>query len=207
MSERSINPILKQILELGPTIAFFLIYLRIKDDSFEIGGTEYSGFIVATLIFVPILLIAMGLLWAMSKKLSRMQIFTAFMVIFFGGLTAWFNDERFFKMKTSIVYGTFAAILGFGLWRGRSYLEWVMGEFLPMKTEGWMILTRRIALMFLALALANELIWRTQSTELWVKLETFAFPAALFVFLWSQIVMLQRYLIEPESDAPDTEHP
>ena len=207
MSERSINPILKQILELGPTIAFFLIYLRIKDDSFEIGGTEYSGFIVATLIFVPILLIAMGLLWAMSKKLSRMQIFTAFMVIFFGGLTAWFNDERFFKMKTSIVYGTFAAILGFGLWRGRSYLEWVMGEFLPMKTEGWMILTRRIALMFLALALANELIWRTQSTELWVKLETFAFPAALFVFLWSQIVMLQRYLIEPESDAPDTENP
>ena len=199
MTERRINPLLKQVLELGPTIAFFLIYLRIKDDTFVIAGTEYTGFIVATLIFVPVLLIAMGILWAMTRRLSRMQIFTAFMVIFFGGLTAWFNDERFFKMKTSIVYGVFAAILGFGLLRGRSYLEWVMSEFLPMKSEGWMILTRRITFMFLALAVANELIWRTQSTETWVKLETFAFPAVLFVFLWLQIVSLQRYLEEPEA--------
>ncbi len=199
MTERTINPILKQVLELGPTIIFFLIYLRIKDDTFVVGETEYSGFIVATLIFVPILLIAMGILWALTKTLSRMQIFTAFMVIFFGGLTAWFNDERFFKMKTSIVYGAFAAILGIGLARGRSYLEWVMGEFLPMQPEGWMILTKRITVMFIALAIANEVIWRTQSTELWVKLETFAFPAVLFVFLWSQIVSLQRFLIEPDS--------
>ncbi len=198
MAEKTINPILKQVLELGPTIVFFLIYLRIKDDTFSLGGTEYTGFIVATLIFVPILLVAMGILWAMTGKLSRMQMFTAFMVIFFGGLTAWFNDERFFKMKTSIVYGCFAAILGIGLMRGRSYLEWVMGEFLPMKPEGWMILTRRITVMFLVLAVANEIIWRTMSTETWVKLETFAFPAALFVFLWSQIMGLQRYLIEPD---------
>lgn len=200
MTERTINPILKQALELGPTIIFFLIYLRIKDDVFVIGGVEYTGFIVATLIFVPILLIAMGILWALTKSLSRMQIFTAFMVIFFGGLTAWFNDERFFKMKTSIVYGAFAAILSIGLARGRSYLEWVMGEFLPMQPEGWMILTKRITVMFIALAIANEVIWRTQSTELWVKLETFAFPAVLFVFLWSQIVSLQRFLIEPDSN-------
>ncbi|MEL6640863.1 MAG: inner membrane-spanning protein YciB [Pseudomonadota bacterium] len=198
MTERPINPIVKQVLELGPTIVFFLIYLRIKDDTYVIGGVEYTGFIVATLIFIPILLVAMGILWALTKSLSRMQIFTAFMVIFFGGLTAWFNDERFFKMKTSIVYGAFAAILGLGLARGRSYLEWVMGEFLPMQPAGWMILTKRITVMFIVLAIANELIWRTQSTELWVKLETFAFPAVLFVFLWLQIVSLQRFLIEPD---------
>ncbi len=199
MSQKSINPILKQVLELGPTIIFFLIYLRIKDDTFTLAGTEYSGFIVATLIFVPVLLVAMGILWALTRTLSRMQIFTAFMVIFFGGLTAYFNDERFFKMKTSIVYGCFAAILGIGLLRGRSYLEWVMGDFLPMKPAGWMILTKRITVMFIALAIANELIWRTQSTELWVKLETFAFPVVLFVFLWLQIISLQRFLIEPDS--------
>ncbi len=199
MSQKSINPILKQVLELGPTIIFFLIYLRIKDDTFTLAGTEYSGFIVATLIFVPVLLVAMGILWALTRTLSRMQIFTAFMVIFFGGLTAYFNDERFFKMKTSIVYGCFAAILGIGLLRGRSYLEWVMGDFLPMQPAGWMILTKRITVMFIALAIANELIWRTQSTELWVKLETFAFPVVLFVFLWLQIISLQRFLIEPDS--------
>lgn len=196
MSTRTINPILKQVLELGPTLAFFLLYLRIRDDTFRIGGIEYSGFIMATLVFVPILLIAMGILWALTRQLSRMQIFTAFMVIFFGGLTAWFNDERFFKMKTTIVYGCFAAILGIGLATGRSYLQWIMGELLPMRPEGWMILTRRLTAMFAALAVANEIIWRTQSTDLWVKLETFAFPAVLFVFLWVQIVALQKHLIE-----------
>jgi intracellular septation protein len=198
MSEKQINPILKQVLELGPTLVFFLIYLRIKENTYTVAGTEYSGFIVATLIFVPILLFAMGILWALTKKLSRMQVFTAFMVIFFGGLTAYFNDERFFKMKTTIVYGVFVAILGIGLLRGRSYLEWVMGEFLPMQREGWMILTRRVTAMFFVLAIANEFVWRTMSTEAWVKIETFAFPIALFLFLWAQIVALQRFLIEPE---------
>ena len=200
MTTKPINPILKQVLELGPTLVFFLIYLRIKDEVYTFGGIEYSGFIVATLVFIPVLLAAMAALWVLTKQLSRMQIFTAFMVIFFGGLTAYFNDERFFKMKTTIVYGCFAVILGSGLLRGRSYLEWVMGEFLPMREEGWMILTKRITLMFIALGIANEVIWRTQSTELWVKLETFAFPAALFVFLWLQIVGLQRFLIEPDQD-------
>lgn len=198
MAEQQINPVLKQLLELGPTLIFFLIYLRIKDDVFTFAGTEYTGFIVATLVFVPILLVSMGILWRLTGKLSRIQVFTAFMVIFFGGLTAWFNDERFFKMKTSIVYGCFAVILGIGLLRGRSYLRYIMEDFLPMQTEGWMILTRRLTVMFGALAVANEIIWRTQSTDLWVKLETFAFPAVLFVFLWAQIVALQKYLIEPD---------
>lgn len=196
MAEKTINPVLKQVLELGPTLAFFLIYLRIKDDTFVVGGVEYTGFIISALIFVPILLVAMAILWAMTGKLSRMQVFTAFMVIFFGGLTAYFNDERFFKMKTSIVYGCMAVLLGIGLLRGQSYLQYVMEEFLPMEQEGWMIFTRRLCLMFFALAIANEIIWRTQSTDLWVKLETFAFPAILFVFLWVQIVGLQKYLIE-----------
>jgi len=199
LAERQINPILKQVLELGPTLAFFLLYLWLRDGTYELGGTEYSGFIVATVAFVPILLVAMGILWAMTGKLSRMQVFTAFMVIFFGGLTAWFNDERFFKIKTTIVYGCFAAILGAGLLTGRSWLEWVMGELLPMEREGWMILTRRLTAMFVGLAVANEVIWRTQSTDLWVKLETFAFPAVLFVFLWLQIMSLQRYLIEVDA--------
>ncbi len=200
MAERRVNPMMKQVLELGPTLVFFLVYLRIKDSSFTIAGTEYSGFIVAALIFVPILLLAMGALWWLSGALSRMQLFTAFMVIFFGGLTAYFNDERFFKMKTTIVYGSMATILGIGLLQGRSYLEWVIGSFLPMEHEGWMKLARRLALMFVALAVANEVIWRTQTTELWVKLETFGMPAALFVFLWLQIMALQRYMIEPDSN-------
>ncbi len=198
MAEKKINGVVKQVLELGPTIAFFLLYLRIGENSYTVGGTEYSGFIIAALVFVPILLIAMAILWRLTGKLSRMQVFTAFMVIFFGGLTAYFNDERFFKMKTSIVYGAMAAILGIGLLRGQSWLQYVMGEILPMQPEGWMILTRRLVGMFLALAAANEFIWRTMSTDTWVKLETFAMPAALVAFLWWQIFALQRYLIDPD---------
>ena len=200
MAERKINPILKQVLELGPTLIFFLVYMRIKDETYTLGGTEYSGFIVAALVLVPLLLVAMLILWLLTGTLSRMQIFVAVMVIFFGGLTAWFNDERFFKMKTTIVYGIFAVILGIGLMRGKSLLQWVMAEALPMKPEGWMILTRRLALMFAALAVANEVIWRTQTTELWVKLETFAMPAALFLFLMGNFMALQKYMIEEPKD-------
>lgn len=200
MAERKINPILKQVLELGPTILFFLIYMRIKDDTFSFAGTEYSGFIVAAVILVPLLLVSTFTLWLLTGTISRMQIFVAVMVVFFGGLTAWFNDERFFKMKTTIVYGTFALILGIGLLRGTSLLQWVMAEALPMKPEGWMILTRRLTAMFAALAVANEIIWRTQPTELWVKLETFAMPAALFLFLMGNFMALQRYMIEPETE-------
>ena len=196
MSAKPINPILKQVLELGPTLAFFLLYIKIKDNTYTIAGTDYSGFIVAAVVFIPVLLAAMAVLWFLTKKLSRMQVFTAIMVIFFGGLTAWFNDEAFFKMKTSIVYGLFSLLLGIGLLRGQGWLEYVMGEFLPMQREGWMILTRRLTVFFAGLAAANEFIWRTQSEELWVTLETFAFPVVLFLFLWSQIVTLQRFLIE-----------
>lgn len=197
-SPAKVNPVLKQALELGPTIAFFLIYLRLKDRSFAWGGTEYSGFIVATVLFVPILLLCMALLWWLTGRLSRLQAFTAAMVLVFGGLTAWFNDEAFFKMKTTIVYGTLAALLGAGLLWGRSTLEWAMGELIPMRAEGWMILTRRLALAFLVLAVANEVLWRTQSTELWVTVETFGFPVALVAFLWWQIVALQPYMTEGE---------
>lgn len=197
--EKSINPILKQVLELGPTIAFFLIYLKIKEDTFVLGGTEYTGFIVAALVFVPILLVAMGILWALTGQLSRMQVFTAFMVIFFGGLTAWFNDERFFKMKTTIVYGLFATLLGIGLLRGQSYLAYVMGDLMPMRIEGWMILTKRLCAAFAALAVANEIVWRTMSTDAWVKIETFAFPVALMAFLMWQFTALSGYMITDDT--------
>ena len=128
MEEYKINPTLKFALELGPPILFFVAYLWLKDESFTIGGRDYDGFIVVTAGFVPLLLASIAALWKLTGKLSRMQIFTAFMVVFFGGLTAWFNDERFFKMKTTIVYGLFAALLGIGLWRGQSWLELFMGD-------------------------------------------------------------------------------
>ena len=194
MAEREINPGLKQALELGPPLLFFAVYLYVRDETYTIAGTDYDGFIVAAAGFVPILLISIAILWKLTGKLSRMQVFTAVLVVIFGGLTVWFNDERFFKMKTTIVYGVFAGLLGLGLVQGKSYLQWVMGEFLPMAQEGWMILTRRLTALFAGLAIGNEIVWRTMSTDAWVKIETFAFPAILFLFLWGQIMALQKHI-------------
>lgn len=198
---RDINPWVKQLLELGPPILFFVVYLRIKDNTYTIGGIDYDGFIVAAAGFVPVILLTMAILWKLTGKLSRIQALTAFMVVFFGGLTVWFNDDAFFKMKTTIVYGLFAVLLGIGLLRGQSWLAYVMDEMMPMEQEGWMILTRRLTAAFAALAVANEIIWRTMSTEAWVTIETFVFPIALFVFLTWQIVGLQRYVIEDEENS------
>ena len=200
MEKRKINPVLKQVLELGPPLFFFGFYMLVRDETYTVFGVEYDGFIMAAAVFVPVLLAAMGALWALTGELSRMQIVTAVLVIVFGGLTVWFNDERFFKMKTTIVYGLIAGILGFGLWRGKSYLEWALGQMLPMEPEGWMILTKRLAGLFALLAIANEIIWRTMSDDAWVKIETFVFPGLLFVFLWVQILALQRFLIEDDAD-------
>jgi len=198
--EKTINPWLKQLLELGPPLAFFFLYLRLKEQTFEFAGTEYSGFIVATVVFVPVLLASIAALWWLTGKLSRMQIFTAVIVLFFGGLTALFNDETFFKMKTTLVYGLFGLILGVGLLQGRSYLQFVLDDAMPMAQEGWMILTRRLTLGFGVLAVANEIIWRTMSTDVWVTIETFVFPIALFLFLAAQIMTLQKYMDEAEAD-------
>ena len=199
--KQQINPFLKQVLELGPPLAFFGLYILWKDEVFTFGGTEYSGFIVATVVFVPIMLAAMGVLWALTRELSRMQVFTAIMVIFFGALTAWFNDERFFKMKTTLVYGFFALLLGIGLVRGKSYLAYVLSDAVPMSDEGWMILTRRLAAMFLVLAVGNEIVWRTMSTDLWVKIETFGFPIAMFLFIWAQFAALHKHMEFEDDDA------
>jgi intracellular septation protein len=198
MTEKPISPVLKQVLELGPTVIFFAIYMWIKDDKFTINGTVYSGFIVAALVFIPIILGSIAVLWYLTGTISRMQMFTAFMVLFFGGLTAYFNDERFFKMKTTIVYGCMSGLLTIGLLRGESWLKVVLAQVLPMRNEGWMILTRRLAAMFAALAIANEIIWRNMSNDAWVTIETFVFPVALAAFLFLQIFALQKHIIEED---------
>src|SRR3990167_6226571 len=142
---KKINPMLKLALELGPVILFFVGFSRFKDQTFHILGADYSGFIVMTAAFIPLMVVTTGILWALTGKLSKMQLATLVLVIVFGGMSVYFNDERFFKMKPTMIYVLFAAILGFGLLRGQSYLRLVMEEALPMLPEGWMILTRRIA--------------------------------------------------------------
>jgi intracellular septation protein len=195
---KPISPGLKLALELGPVLIFFVAYLQVREETFTILGRDYTGFIVVTIAFIPLLLASMAILRKLTGKISRMQVVTAVMVIFFGGLTVYFNDERFFKMKTTIVYGLFASILGFGLLRGKSFLAYVMEDMLPMTEEGFMILTKRLTAAFGVLAVANEFVWRTMSTDAWVKIETFGFPVALFAFFMLQSKLFEEHTTETD---------
>lgn len=199
MAERKLNPLVKLALEIGPVAIFFIGYVKLKDESYLIGGTEYDGFILATAMFIPLILVSTGLLWALTGKLSRMQLVTAVLVVVFGGLSVWLNDDRFFKMKPTMIYLLFAAVLGFGLLRGRSYLKDLMDEMMPLRDEGWMILTKRLTLFFAGLAVLNEVIWRTMSTDAWVNFKTFGLSLAVFAFFLTQSGLFARYAV-PRDD-------
>ncbi len=196
MAGRKINPWLKMALDLGPVIAFFVAFVRLKDETFTLGGTEYHGFILATAIFVPLMVVSTLILWRLTGRLSPMQIVTLVLVVVFGGLSVWLNDERFFKMKPTMIYLFFAGILGWGLMRGKSYLALAIDEVMPLAHEGWMLLTKRLALFFLGLAIANEAIWRTMSDQAWVNFKTFGLPAAIFLFFMMQGGLFKKYGIE-----------
>ena len=196
--ERQINPMVKMALEYGPIILFFVAYLRLKDRVFTIGGTEYDGFIVVTAAFIPILVAATGAIWALTGKINRMQIATVVLVVVFGGLSVWLNDDRFFKMKPTIIYVLFGGVLAVGLLRGRSYLKYVMEEMMPLQDAGWMLLTKRLMLFFFGMAIANELIWRMFDTEIWVYFKTFGLTAAIFAFFMTQGSLFQTYGIEKD---------
>ena len=201
MAEKRIDPILKLVLEMGPIVAFFAGYIAVRDKSYVIGGTEYDGFIVVTAAFIPLILLTTALLWKLSGHISKMQIATAVLVVVFGGLTVWLNDDRFFKMKPTMIYTLFAGILGVGLLRGQSYLKLVMEEAMPLRHEGWMILTRRLTLFFVGLAVANEVVWRTMSTDTWVNFKTFGLTAAVFLFFMTQSGVCQKYAAEADEDS------
>jgi len=199
--EKKINPMLKMGLELGPIVLFFIGYMRLKDQIFTIGGTEYQGFIIVTALFVPLLILTTGILWKLTGHLSKMQIMTLVLVIVFGGLTVWLNDPKFIKMKPTILYAAFGGILAVGLARGQSYLRHVMEGMMPLEDEGWMILTKRLMLFFFGLAIANELVWRLMSEQAWVNFKTFGLTAAVFGFFMTQSKVFSEYGIEEDEDA------
>ena len=193
MSDDKLPKWVKPLLEFGPVIAFFVAYMRMKETVYTIAESDYQGFIVVTALFVPLLLICTAVLWKLTGKISPMQIMTVVLVTVFGGLTVWLNDDRFIKMKPTLIYLIFGGILGVGLLRGQSYLRVVMQEALPMQDAGWMILTRRTTGFFFSLAVLNEVIWRSFSTDIWVYFKTFGLTVALFAFFMMQGTLLAKY--------------
>lgn len=189
---------LKAVLEYGPIALFFGVFMLFRDREVMIAGHAYQGVLLATLIFVPVTVLATALLWRLTGRLSVAQLVTLVVVVVFGGLSLWLNDPQFIKMKPTLIYAIFAVLLGFSWLTRRNWLGKVMGDALPMRPEGWRILTARLALLFLALALANELVWRNLSDTVWVNFKTFGLPVVIFLFLMGNAGLFRRHGIAPE---------
>ncbi len=195
--ERVLNPFVKFLLELGPVVAYFVIYQMVQDAPVTVGGRTYSGIVVATAAFIPLMLASLALSWALTRTLPRMAVFTAIVVVVFGALTVWLNDDTFTKMRPTVVYGLFAFALGGGLIvQGRSYLKYLMGEVMPLEDRGWIVFTRNWAIFFVGMAVFNEFVWRVLGDRAWVFLDTFGQLILTFVFLASQWPLLKRYTLE-----------
>lgn len=190
---------IKPVLEFGPLILFFGVFMLYRGREVVLWGETYSGFIVATLAFIPAMILSTLIQWRITGKLAPMQVATLVLVIVFGGMSVWLNDPAFFKFKPTLIYLLFAAILGTGLILRRNWLGAVMSEALPMDEAGWRKLTFRMALFFLALAVANELIWRNMSETTWVYFKTFGLPVLIFVFLLGNAGLYRAHAL-PEKD-------
>jgi len=183
---------LKPFVDYAPLAAFFIAYL-------------VAGLFVATAALMAATIVAVGLSLAFERRLPIMPVVTAAIVMLFGGLTLWFNDERFIKMKPTIVQAVFAAVLFGGLLFRRPLLKPLLGNAWKLTDRGWYILTFRFALFFAAMAVLNEIVWRSVSTDIWVNFKIFGILALTFVFTAFQVPLITRHQIpEPGKPAEDT---
>lgn len=193
MTAKPMHSGLRALLEFGPLVAFLVTYLILRNDTFLIGDTEYTGFVAVTAAFVPVFVIVTCVLWFLTGSVARIQVAVGLMFVVFAGLGVWLNDPRLIKMKPTAIYLILGLILVIGLLRGQSWLKYMMEDMIPLKKKGWMILTKRLTVVFFVSAAANELVWRTQSEEFWVLFETLIMPILIAVFFLLQIRLFVDY--------------
>jgi intracellular septation protein len=179
-----LNPFLKLALDLGPLALFFF------------ANTRY-GIFVATATFMVAVLAALAVSFAMTRQLPIMPVVTAIIVVVFGGLTLILHDATFIKVKPTIIYALFGAILIGGLIFKKPLLGVVFDSMFELTDEGWRKLTLRWAFFFLVLAVLNEIVWRNTSTNVWVDFKVFGVTPLTLIFGALQVPLLKRYAIEP----------
>ena len=175
--------IFKLLIDIGPLAVFFVFYTRgdIK--------TAILPFMIATII-------AVLFSYIIEKKIPIMPTVGAVIILIFGGLTIYFDNETFFKMKPTIINLLFAGILYGGIILNKSLLRYLLGAALKLQDEGWDILTKRWIGFFIALAILNEIIWRTQTTDIWVNFKVFGILPITFIFTLTQFSTIKKYQIE-----------
>ena len=175
--------IYKLLIDIGPLAVFFVFYTR--NDL----KTAILPFMIATII-------AVIFSYIIEKKIPIMPTAGASIILVFGGLTIYFDNETFFKMKPTIINLLFAGILYGGIILNKPLLRYLLGAALKLQDEGWDILTKRWIVFFIALAILNEVIWRTQTTDIWVNFKVFGILPITFIFTLTQFSIIKKYQIE-----------
>jgi intracellular septation protein len=208
---RQLNPILKLALELGPLGVFFFANARGAWLAEQIPALaalgdpsrpESLGLFVATALFIVATLISLGVSLAITRRLPVMPLITGIVVLVFGGLTLLLQNEVFIKMKPTIVNSLFGAVLLGGLYFGKSLLGYVFDSVFQLTSEGWRKLTLRWGLFFLLLAVLNEIVWRSVSTDAWVSFKVFGVMPITLIFTFTQVPLLLREQIKPAGETP-----
>jgi len=139
-------------------------------------------------------LIATGILYFLEKKIPKIPIIGATLVAVFGGLTLYFDDKIFFYMKPTIINILFAGILFIGnFFLKKNLLKSLLETSIKLEDQGWEILNQRWTLFFIFLAILNELVWRTQSENFWVKFKVFGILPITLIFTMFQINLINKY--------------
>jgi intracellular septation protein len=178
---------LKPVVDYAPIAVFFLAYLL-------------SDLMAATAALMAATAVSLGLSLAVARRVPAMPLVTAAVVGIFGGLTLWLQDETFIKMKPTIVQAIFAALLLGGLAFGKPLLKPLLNRALALSREGWHQLSLRFGLFFAVMAVLNEIVWRTQSTDVWVSFKVFGIMALTVLFSVSQVPLLRRYQVAEDAD-------
>jgi len=204
--KRQLNPFVKLALDLGPLILFFYansrpgLFLPLIAPFFPAiaADADRSGIFVATAVFMVAIVVSLVVSYALIRRLPVMPVVSAIIVVVFGGLTLFLRDDTFIKMKPTIIYVLFGAVLLGGLVFRKPLLEMVFDSVFHLSEEGWRILTIRWSLFFFAMAVLNEIVWRTMSTDAWVSFKVFGALPLTFVFAMLQYPVLTKYAVEPE---------
>jgi intracellular septation protein len=178
-----LNPVLKLVLDLGPLLLFFFANTRF-------------GIFAATATFMVAVIAALIVSYVITRHLPIMPVVTAIIVLVFGGLTLFLHDATFIKVKPTIIYAMFGAILLGGLLFNKPLLGVVFDSLFRLTDEGWRKLTWRWAIFFFALAVLNEIVWRNTSTDVWVDFKVFGVVPLTFLFAALQYPLTQKYALD-----------
>ena len=196
------HPLLKLVLELGPLLVFFFANARGEwlaatfPSLSELGGPIF----IATGLFMLATALSLIVSWLMLRTVPMMPLISGVVVFVFGALTLYLQNETFIKMKPTIVNALFGAILLGGLLFGKSLLGYVFNAAFKLDAEGWRKLTLRWGVFFIFLAVLNEVVWRSFSTDFWVAFKVWGTMPITIAFTLAQMPLIMRHSLEPKKE-------